>query len=64
VAAGAGAELSLSQQQLAAAAKRVKALEGECGELRRHRAQAAADRRMLEELLVESDAEKRWAWEV
>lgn len=59
-AAGTAAELAVAQGKVEAAAKRVRALEGENGELRRQRAQGAADQRMLEELLGDSEAERRW----
>jgi hypothetical protein len=59
--AAAHAELGVAQDALDAAAKRVRALEGDNAELRKQKAQVAADKRMLEELLADSDAERRWA---
>ena len=60
-AAAAHAELGVAQDALDAAAKRVRALEGDNAELRKQKAQVAADKRMLEELLADGDAERRWA---
>ena len=59
--AAAHAELGVAQDALDAAAKRVRALEGDNAELRKQKAQVAADKRMLEELLADGDAERRWA---
>ncbi|PRW58913.1 hypothetical protein C2E21_2665 [Chlorella sorokiniana] len=58
-AAAARAELATAQDKLDAAAKRVRALEADNTELRRQKAQVAADMRMLEELLADGDAERR-----
>jgi chromosome segregation ATPase len=58
-AAAAQAELAEVQGELGAAAKRVRALEGENGELRKQRSAAAADLRMVRELLADSEAERR-----
>ena len=53
------AQLGVAQEQLEAAVKRARALEADNAELRRQRAAATADLRMLEELLADGDAERR-----
>lgn len=53
------AELGVAQEALEAANKRARALEADNAELRRQKASAAADLRMLEELLADGDAERR-----
>jgi len=57
--AAAHAELAVAQDALETAHKRARALEADNAELRRQKAAAAADLRMLEELLTDSDAERR-----
>ena len=57
--AAAHAELGVAHDALDAAAKRVRALEADNAELRKQKAQVAADKRMLEELLSDGDAERR-----
>jgi hypothetical protein len=57
--AATAAELAALQARLDGSAKRVRALETENGELRRGKAQAAADLCLVQELLADSDAERR-----
>lgn len=57
--AAAQAEMAMVQEALDAANRRARTLEADNAELRRQKAAAAADLRMLEELLADGDTERR-----